>query len=146
MNDKEKIDVLLGNGTIPEPFIVKRKVNYIQEEYEEFSFSFISFTPLQAYIKCSEKRYKPEEKEEQPSYDFLYLITYLDVENDVFMVSMPTPPNGLLYHQKCFQYDYESCHPFTLEYLCRKAHIGCPTGIHKVMETMREKMKRILEE
>lgn len=146
MNDKEKIDILLGKGVIPEPFVITKRINYIQEEYEEYSFSFISFSPLQAYIRCSEKRYKPEEKDERPSYDFLYLITYLDIENDVFMVSMPTPPNDLLCHQKCFQYDYESCYSYTLEHYCRKAHIGCPKGIHKVMEIMRDAMEQILEE
>lgn len=63
--------------------------------------------------------------------------------NDKFMISMPTPPNPLLFHQKCFEYSYES-KPFELTKLCEKARIECVEGIHFIMGKMKTDYQLIL--
>ena len=135
MNEKEIINKLLGKSAIPSDFSYK---NY----QHDFSISFISYSPLYAYVKCNRTLHNTVDKK-QHSYDFLFLITYLDPNNDKFMISMPTPPNPLLFHQKCFEYSYE-VKPFELTKLCEKARIECVEGIHYIMSKMKTDYQLIL--
>ena len=98
------------------------------------TITYISYSPMQVYIKANE-RFQDINTKEMENISFLFLISCIDMKKRTYMISMPTPPNDYLYHQKCFTWNISEDFN-TLCQRCIKARISCVNGIFHIINNM----------
>ena len=138
MNSDEKVMFLLGQG-IGHETIVEREYS----SNREVIFEFLSYSPIQSLIKYTEV-FPDATTGETIRHTSTILISCIDIEEHLFMLSKPNPEDKRGSHQKCFTFHLENNTKFQND--CVSSYIRCSYIVMRIAKKMAEDLVSLLDD
>ena len=138
MNSDEKVMFLLGQGLGHET-IVERG----HSGNREAIFEFLSYSPIQALIKYTEV-FPHATTGETVRYSSIILISCIDTEEQMFMLSKPNAEDKRGSHQKCFTFHLDDSTKFHND--CASSYICYSHIVMSIAKEMAEDLVSLMDD